>query len=421
MANTLLSPTVIAKEALMQLENNLVMASLVHRAYEDEFTSLSNGNKVGSQITIRKPNKYTFRTGAVAAAQDSVEGYTTIDIDQEGGVDLQFTQKQLTLDIADFGDRYLKPAMITIANQIDMSIYNLYKFVPNWVGTPGQRIDSAADFFKGPERLDELAVPTNDRYAVLSPSDHWGMAGSFAALAAQERTAETALRSAALGRVGGVDIYMAQNVAGHTAGTYIAATAPKGQADTPGPFSVAYTDSVSGIGAVRVFNQMKMNTDTWSTVTMKIGDVFTIANVYDVNPVSRQTLPYLKQFVITADVTSGNDVEIQFSPAIIASGAYQNVSAAPVDGAEITPVAVTASAVYRQNMVFHKNAFALCMVPMELPVGANGAARQSYNGLSISVTPYYDGVNNVSNWRFDVLWGVKAIYPELATRISGTA
>lgn len=405
----------------MQLENNLVAANLVHRAYEDEFTSLTNGNKVGSQITIRKPNKYTFRSGQTAVAQDSTEGYTTIDIDQDGGVDLQFTQKQLTLDIADFGERYLKPAMITIANQIDMSIYALYSKVANWVGTPGQRVDSAADFFKAPERLDELAVPTDGRVAILSPSDYWGIAGGFAALYAQEKTAETALRTASIGKIGGVDTYMAQNVKTHTAGTYIASTSPLGQADTPGPFSVLYTDTVSGIGLVRVFNQMKMNTDTWSTVTMKAGDVFTIAGVYDVNPVSRQTLPFLKQFVIMADVTSGTDVEIQFSPAIIASGAYQNVSAAPADGAELTPIAVTASGQYRQNMVFHKNAFALCMVPMELPVGANGAARSSYNGLSISVTPYYDGTNNVSNWRFDVLWGVKAIYPELATRLSGTA
>lgn len=417
MANTLLSPSVIAKEALFQLENNLVSANLVHRAYEDEFTSLSNGNKVGSTITIRKPNKYTFRSGATAQSQDTVEGYTQIVIDNEGGVDLSFTQKQLTLDIADFGERYLKPAMITIANQIDLSILGLYKFVPNFVGTPGVTIDSAADFFKGPERLDELAVPTDERYALLSPADHWGMAGSFSALAAQERTAETALRKASLGMVGGVNIFQAQNVRTHTAGTQD--DTPKGQVDGSDQ-DVAYTDNISGIGEVRIFNQQKLNTDTWAAETLVAGDVITIDGVYDVNPVSKETLPFLKQFTIVSNITAGTDVEITISPAIIASGAYQTVSAAPADGAEITTL-FTASQVSRQNLVFHKNAFALCMVPMELPVGAVGAARQSYNGLSISVTPYYDGVNNVSNWRFDVLWGVKAIYPELATRIGGTS
>lgn len=416
MANTLLSPTVIAKEALMQLENNLVMANLVHRAYEDEFTSLQNGNKVGSTITIRKPNKYTFRTGATAVNQDTTEGYTSIDIANEGGVDLSFTQKQLTLDIADFGERYLKPAMITIANEIDMSLYALYSKVPNWVGTPGQVVNSAADFFKAPERLDEMAVPTDARYAVLSPADHWGMAGSFTSLAAQERTAETALRKAALGMVGGVDIYQAQNVKTHVTGTQD--DTPKGQVNGANQ-NVTYDQVISGIGAVRIFNQQTLITDTWAAETLKAGDVIEIDGVFDVNPVSRQTLPYLKQFTIVNDITAGA-VTITITPAIISSGAYQTVSAAPADNAEITTIGA-ASGSYRQNMVFHKNAFALCMVPMELPVGAVGAARQSYNGLSISVTPYYDGVNNVSNWRFDVLWGVKAIYPELATRLSGTA
>lgn len=402
----------------MQLENNLVMANLVHRAYEDEFTNLSNGNKVGSTITIRKPNKYTFRTGQTAVAQDSTEGYTTIDIDQDGGVDLQFTQKQLTLNITDFGERYLKPAMSTIANQIDLSVYALYKKVWNWVGTPGQAINSASDFFKGPKRLDQIAVPTGDRYATLSPDDHWEMAASFTAFTAQNKTAETALREAALGRVAGIDIYQAQNVKNHTNGTQVSGSTV-GQVDGANQ-DVTYTTNVSGIGEVRIFNQQKLLTKTWgSSKTLVEGDVFTIDGVFDVNPVSRQTLPYLKQFVITAAVTVGA-VNIQFSPAIIASGAYQTVSAAPADSANINILASTASAVNPQNLIFHKNAFALCMVPMELPVGAVGAARQSYNGLSISVTPYYDGTNNISNWRFDVLWGAKAIYPDLATRISGT-
>ena len=50
--NTLLSPTIIAKEALMQLVNNLVMGANVHRRYKNEF------KKVGGTITIRKPVKF---------------------------------------------------------------------------------------------------------------------------------------------------------------------------------------------------------------------------------------------------------------------------------------------------------------------------------------------------------------------------
>ena len=72
-------------------------------------------------------------------------------------------------------------------------------------------------------------------------------------------------------------------------------------------------------------------------------------------------------------------------------------------------------------MVFHKNAFALVMVPMVKPPGAVDVARKSHKGISVRVIPDYDGTNDVTLWRLDVLYGVKAIDPRLATRLSGTA
>jgi len=38
----------------------------------------------------------------------------------------------------------------------------------------------------------------------------------------------------------------------------------------------------------------------------------------------------------------------------------------------------------------------------------------------VRVVPTWDGVNNTSFWRLDVLYGVKAIDTRLATRLSGT-
>jgi hypothetical protein len=133
-------------------------------------------------------------------------------------------------------------------------------------------------------------------------------------------------------------------------------------------------------------------------------------------------LPYLQQFVMTADVSapSGTGQPLVVSPAIIPSGQYQTVSAAPVSSAAVH-IMGTASKTYPQNLVFHENAFALCMVPMELPEGAVKKARQSYKGLSIRVICDYDIVNDINMWRLDILYGVKAIYPDLATRLSGSA
>jgi hypothetical protein len=108
------------------------------------------------------------------------------------------------------------------------------------------------------------------------------------------------------------------------------------------------------------------------------------------------------------------------SPPIITSGAYQTVSNGPADGSALVFFG-TAATGYKQNMVFHKNAFALTMVPLEMPAGSVGGARKSYKGLSVRVVPTWDGINNVSFWRLDVLYGVKAIDARLATRLSGTA
>jgi hypothetical protein len=114
---------------------------------------------------------------------------------------------------------------------------------------------------------------------------------------------------------------------------------------------------------------------------------------------------------------------LTFWPAIIWTGAFQNVAVTAgvtdLTGKAITAVG-TAGTSYRQSMVFHKNAFALAAVPMEKPAGAVDVARKTYKGLSVRVIPYYDGSNDISNYRLDILFGVKAIDPRLAVRVSGT-
>lgn len=413
MANAVLTADVIAKEALMILDNELVMGKKVHRGYEKEFGNSVNGHQPGDTITIRRPTDFTVRDGATASSQDVVEGSTSLTVDKQKGVDFQFTSADLSLDIKDLSERVIKPAMVQLANQVDSDIMGLYKQVPNWVGTPGQAINSFADFAKAPERLDELAVPQVDRTAALSPQDHWGLLGNQTGLYIQ-RPAEGAYREGSLGMIGGVDTYMSQNVPTHTVG--VATGTPLVNGGSQGS---AYAD-------VKSTMSQTLNTDGWTISTtgiLKAGDVFTIAGVYAVNPVTKATLPFLKQFTVTADADSGastGPAALTIYPAIIATGAFKNVSAVPADNAAIT-VLGTGGTGYRQNMVFTKSAFALAMVPLIMPSGATGGSRQSYKGLSVRVQPYYDGTNDINKWRLDVLYGVKAIDPRLATRVSGTA
>ncbi len=416
MSNTTLTASIIAAEAIRILENNTVMGNLVYRGYEEEFDKKVNGYTVGDSITIRRPTDFTVRDGATAAIQDAVEGSTTFTVNKQKGVDFKFTSSDLTLKIGDLSERIIRPAMIQLANQVDRDLLALYKDVWNWVGTPttaGPLIDSFSDFAKGAERLDLSGAPQSDRSAVLSPSDFWALLGSQTALYMQD-VAKGAYRQGSLGMIGGVDTYMTQNIQTHTTGAR----------DNTTPVVKGNANSTTWASSRTTGTMSLLTVGLDASTTVKQGDVFTISTVFAVNPVTKATLGYLQQFVVTADVTSDgtttNTTTLTISPPIIASGAFQTVSGAPVDGATITFVSSTASLSYSSNLMFHKNAFGLVMVPMVSPPGAVDVSRKSYKGYSVRVIPYYDGTNDVSNWRLDVLYGVKTLDPRLAVRMVGT-
>lgn len=407
MPNALLTPTVIAKEALMQLENNLVMAKLVHRDYKNEFV------KIGSSVSIRRPVKFLVTDGATRSNQDVEEGNTSLTIDKRKHVSWKFSTQDLTLTIEQYSQRYVQPAMIALANQVDRDVLSLYSSIWNWVGTPGQKVDSFADLAKAPERLDEMAVPTDMRRAVLSPADSWAMVGNLTGLQLQ-KDSNQAYRKGLLGTVASLDTYMDQNVVRHTVGAHGGAPLVNGAAQ-----NVTYAAS-------KTTWTQSLVTDGWTnsiTGIVKAGDVFTIAGVFAVNPVSKAALDFLQEFVVTADANSGattGPATLTISPPIITSGPYQTVSAVPADNAAIT-VKGAASTAYPQNLVFHKNALALVTCPLEMPDSAGWKARETHDGVSIRLVKDYDIDADEEIIRADILYGTKAIYPDLATRVSGTA
>lgn len=412
MANTALVADVVANEALAILDNELGVLNTFHRAYEDEFTSKVNGYKKGDTLRIRRPADYTVRTSAVMDLQDSIEGRTTLTIDKQIGVDFSFTSADMSLKISDLSERFIKPAMVSIVNEVARDCMdNFYKNVYNWVGTPGSTIDSFGDFAKGTERLDLMAVPTSDRYAALHPTDHWGLLGAQTGMYITD-AAKGAYREGSLGKIGGVDTYMSQVMPTHTTGARVVLTTPIVAAGS-GDQSVTYDT------AKNTWTQTLITTG-YGVASLKQGDVFTIANLFMVNPKTKAPTAVLQQFVVTADYTTDSTDSIVISPPIIKSGPYQTVYEAEAMASNVITDIGVASTAYRQNLMYHKNAFALACVPMELPQGAVNAARKSHKGFSVRVIPVYDGINDVSKWRLDMLYGRSVIDPRLATRISGT-
>lgn len=412
MSNTALTVDLIAREALDVLENNLVFGKLARRDFEANATQMVNGYKPGDTIRVRRPALYTVRSGAVAQVQDSIEGYATVSIDKQKGVDLQFSSADMTLKISDFSERFLKDPMVKLANQVDLDLFSLYTKVWNWVGTPGQLINSWADFAVAPQRLDEMAVPQNDRYGIMTPADGYPLAGSFATNTFAGNLSREVIEQAQLPMLAGVKPYIAQNVSAHTTGTRTAS----GASEIDGANQNVTYDSVKNTYVQDLDLKGLTNGNT-----IKAGDVFSIENVYAVNPVSKTAMAYNQQFTVQSTVTvTGTQATVSIAPPIIISGAYQTVDSAPADGADVTWVGV-ANTTYRQNLVAQKGAFALTMVPMELPGGAVVKSRQTYKGLSVRLIQAYDSTNDNDFWRLDILYGVTAIDPRLATRLSGSS
>lgn len=409
--NTILNPSIIAKEAVMILDNELQFAKSVYRGYEEEYSKNVNGYKVGTTISIRKPAQFTVRTGATAAIQDVTEGFTQLSINNQVGTDFKFTSSDLTLKIGDLSERVIKPQMVQIANKIDRDLAGLYTSVYNYTGVLGSTMNSFGSYAKAQQRMDEMAVPQDMRMSVVSPADYWDTVSNLTSLFIQ-KSADPAYRKGSLGEVAGLDVMMSQNVNTFTAGTRTNGTVNGANQEVTysGSQANTYTQtlSVTGLGA---------------STTIAAGEVFIIANVFAVNPVTKAVLPYQQQFVVTtaATASAGGVASLTISPAIITSGAFQTVrlasgTALPSGGA--VTFAATASTGYSQNMAFHKNAFALAVVPMERPPGAVDVARETYKGVSVRVIPYYDGINDVSSYRLDVLYGYSAIDPRLAVRMA---
>jgi hypothetical protein len=299
---------------------------------------------------------------------------------------------------------------------------NLFSSIPNWVGQPATGadavIDSFAKFARGAQRLDQMAVPQEERSAVLAPESYWAMAGSQTVLFPSS-ISSPAYREGEIGKIGGVDTFMSQNVP-----TYFGTTANDDAATVTGAQSTTYaavkdTEATPGT--------MSLVTGGWgATDVIRAGTVFTIGTaataVKAVNPVTKAILPFQQHFTVMSDVTAvAGAATLTITPPIIpisVDAAFGTVDIAAGAGATIQVVGADTQN-YRQNMMFHKNAFALVMVPMVKPAGAIDVARKSYKGTSVRVVPYYDGTNDVSNYRLDVLYGVKVVDNRLAVRMTG--
>jgi hypothetical protein len=396
MANALLTPQQITREALRVLHNKLTFIGNINRQYDDSFAK--SGAKIGDTLKIRLPNQYTVRVGKTLSAQDVTEQSVSLQIATQKGVDVNFSSSELTLSLDDFSSRILEPAMAVLASSLEADAFTMYKDVYQQVGTAGTTPNTLLTYLQARARLNNSLTPMDsNRTTHLSPLATATIVDALKGLFQDSSAIREQYREGSMGRTAGFDWFENPLVPTHTNGSTTTGMTVSG---------AGQTGATLNIGGVANGN------------TFTYGTTFTIAGVYEVHPETKAVTPRLQPFVIAADATmTGTTGSWSISPAIVTSGAQQNVSASPASGAAIT-ITGAASTGYEQEMAFHRDAFAFATADLVMPKGVDFTAREVYDGVSMRIVRAYDINNDAFPCRIDVFYGYKTIRPQMACRVT---
>lgn len=417
MANVLVTPTWVMKEIGRRLVNNLKFANNVNRSYSDEY--VVQGAKVGYTVNARLPQRYRVSKGQALNISNVIDAVVPITLTDQAHIGIEFGTASLTMEVNSYKDRYIAPAVDSLVNAVDFDgLQRMYQSVFMSVGAPGTIPGSSGTnptaanivYLGAGVKLSNAAVPVDGRVAILSPEMHAYLAIANATLfnpasAISEQYKSGMFASKALG----IDEwFMSQNVCTHSTGT-ITGTPTVTTAPTEGATTVV--------------------TGAWASAAASHpvkGDVVQFAGCYAINPLSYQSTGQLQDFVVTATPTndaSGN-VTIPVYPAFKVTGDDATCSAFPAATAAVTTFGAVNTYSLKtspQGLVYHPDAFALVMADLEMPGGLWVSERISSKTLGISVRflKDYNVMTDQSPARVDLLYGWKAVRPELACRVAG--
>ena len=399
MANSILTIDMITRKALEILENNLVLTRNVNRQYDDSFAV--EGAKIGSTLRIRLPDRALVTDGAALQVQDDNEQFTTLTVASQKHIGVNFTSAELTMQLDDFAERVLKPRISQLASSIDADVANAYKSIGNSVGTPGTTPATSLVLLQAQQKLNENAAVMSPRYATVNPAANAGLVEGMKGLFNPTDTISKQFKNGMMGMgvLGFDEINMSQSIKQHTTGTRAATGATTGAA-------------VTSEGAAT------LTLTVGSGETIAVGDVFTIADVYAVNPQTRESTGSLFQFVALASSTSTTTATVTVAPMYSASHALATMTALPGNNKAVVFVGAPSSQ-YAQNLVYHKDAITFATADLLLPQGVDMAARAVHNGISLRVVRQYDINNDRMPCRIDVLYGYSTIRPQMGVRMWG--
>jgi hypothetical protein len=421
MANAFQTSQIITNEVLRIAHNSSAFLGNTNSDYKDAW---DKDLKPGQTVSARAPVQFTHRDGETANPQDVTERSVPITLQPLLGLDFAIGSTELTTSVGSdgkvskaFKERYLKPAGMKLAALLDYRLGTLLKNNTHQiVGTPGTPPSTFADLLQAGVPLDRMSVPRDgQRMAAIEPGANATIVAGLSGLFNSKEVLGEQYKTGVIKTGAGLDLAMSQNVPSHTVGPL--GGAPLVNGANQGLINAGATDNPWAATTNLV-------TDAWTAAAaprLNQGDTFTIAGVFSVNPETKASTGVLQSFLVTAAVSSdaAGNATIPISPAIIAGGAYQNVTARPADNAAITITSGAANTTYTQNMVWHRDALTFVSPKQELPSGMDMAYQASLadeGGVSLRFIRGYDVINNKFISRFDILWGAAVTLPNFAVR-----
>ena len=424
MANNLfLDETIYAKVFLLLLKNQLVAARLVDGQFKNELT-----DENGLTVNIKRPPQFVAQDGEALKLQSVVAGSVPVLVDQYKNVhldvgDLESVQSYNAL----MENESMLAATSELAQTIDGAILDETLEFASEVGTPGNTIGTPQQFNKVHTRLMNQSVPNASLNAIVSFEDGEEIRGALIGTNI-DGVNRTALEKTRIPILSEINLFASNNLRSVVAGDRLEDTGP---AIDGAAQNVDYR-------AVKDTNSQVLDIDGGGfDATYSRGDTFTVAGVFAVNNRSRQVLPFLKQFVILADAVADGAglVTLTISPPMIVGGtsdgvgatptlvntAFQTISAIPADGAAIVfntaPGAITPI-----RTAFHKRAISLVSAKLRTPfTGVATFVSDPDTGIGIRYWRGSDITTGRHIHRWDTIFGVQMVQPELGARVNGSS
>jgi hypothetical protein len=392
MSNTILTPTAVTREVLRVAHEKLSFIGTIDRQYDDSYAK--TGAKIGDTLKIRLPNKYEVRTGKTLQVQDTTEQSVALTVATQKGVDMNFSTAELTMDLDDFSNRIIQPAVAALMSDIESTMLDaVTKEVYNSVGAGGTA-PIILTIAQAKAKLNQNLAPKDDQRCFQMESvDMAASVDELKGLFHDSSEVSKQYREGKVGKAVGLTWYENERVYRHA-----------NDADVSG-LAVNNGTLAEGMTTLTVDGASSAPT---------AGSVFTVSATYAVHPETKVAYTHLQQFTVVSATTT----VITFQPAMYAAGALKNVSILPVNDDDLVFVSAATTA-FPQNLAYHKEAFAFATADLELPEGVAFAAREMLDGLSCRLVRQYDINNDMIPCRLDILHGYKAIRPEWAVRLPG--